>query len=104
MPQGKARDSARRPFVAPDACGQPRAAQRGLAAAIGADYDRQMADHAISGALDRLQTAIDRLDSAVETVMNAPKAQAPAIRDDKLREEVRAVIGELDRMIGGSRG
>ncbi len=63
-----------------------------------------MADQAISGALDRLHAAIDRLDGAVEAGVNAPKAAAPAIRDDKLREEVRAVIGELDRMIGGQRG
>ena len=104
MPQGKARDSARRPFVAPDACGQPRAAKQGLAAAIGADYDCPMADTAISGALDRLHAAIDRLDGAVEAVVNAPKSATPVIRDDKLRDEVRAVIGELDRMIGGQRG
>ena len=63
-----------------------------------------MADQAISAALDRLQTALDRLDGAVEAVVNTPKAFAPAIRDDKLREDVRAVIGELDRMIGGQRG
>lgn len=63
-----------------------------------------MADTAITGALDRLQAALDRLDGAVETVVNTPKSAAPAIRDDKLREEVRAVIGELDRMIGGQHG
>ena len=63
-----------------------------------------MADQAISAALDRLQTALDRLDGAVAAVIDTPQAAAPAIRDDKLREEVRAVIGELDRMIGGQRG
>ena len=63
-----------------------------------------MTDTAIPGALDRLETAVNRLETAVEAVLVAPKAAPAAARDDQLREEVRAVIGELDRMIGGPRG
>lgn len=80
-----------------------------MAAATAAAYGRPMADHAISGALDRLHRALDRLDGAVEAAVAAPNPAAPTIRDDILRDdilrdEVRAVIGELDRMIGGQHG
>ncbi len=61
-----------------------------------------MADKAISGALDRLQTAIDGLETAVEAAVAAPVVIDS--RDEKLRAEVQAVIAELDRMIGGQRG
>ncbi len=65
-----------------------------------AAYARAMSDRSITDALDRAEAAMSLLEDAV---MRVEKSQGDA-GNVALRSEVRAVIGELDRLIGDDRG
>ena len=62
-----------------------------------------MAQTPLEQALDRAERALNRIRHSASRPPAAASA-ATVVRDDKLRAEVAAAIGELDRILGDSGG